>query len=61
MYKDLGMTIVPFGKYKGKIISDIPSGYLKWLAENAYIDEIAEAADAEYDFRDANNEHFWED
>lgn len=29
--------IMPFGKYKGTRMGDLPVGYLKWLAEN--IDE----------------------
>lgn len=51
------MTI-PFGKHKGKDIEDIPSGYLKWLAENCEDDEIATAADQEYSFRTDHNTHF---
>ena len=27
-------TVCHFGKHKGKPLSDIPSGYLKWCVEN---------------------------
>lgn len=53
--------IMPFGKYKGKTIEDIPSGYLRWLALNCDDDEICEAADQEYQWRDQNRKHFYED
>ena len=50
-----------FGKYKGEDIEDIPSDYLKWLAENCEQDNIATAADEEYQWREDNNAHKWED
>lgn len=25
---------IPFGKYKGKLLSDIPKSYLEWLRDN---------------------------
>ena len=50
--------IIPFGKYKGTNIEDLPSSYLKWLAENCDNDEICEAADEEYRWRKDNNGHF---
>lgn len=52
---------MPFGKYKGRAMEDIPSDYLHWLAENMDIDRIATAADEEYNYRDLTNGHFWED
>lgn len=27
-------TIIPFGKYKGQSIEDIPNDYLKWFVDN---------------------------
>jgi hypothetical protein len=54
--------IMPWGKFKGKDIEDLPSSYLKWLAEN--IDEkkpqnkaICIAADKEYQYRTKYNCH----
>jgi hypothetical protein len=50
-----------FGKYKGEDIEDVPSDYLKWLAENFDNEEVALAAEDEYNFREVNNKHFWSD
>lgn len=52
---------MPAGKFKGKLIEEIPSGYLKWIAENWDDDEIATIADEEYRWRSDNNEHFYDD
>ncbi|MFW6409551.1 MAG: putative quorum-sensing-regulated virulence factor [Halanaerobiales bacterium] len=44
---DPGEMVLPFGKkHKGEKLKDIPSGYLEWLAENAYQEEYKEAAQA---------------
>jgi uncharacterized protein (DUF3820 family) len=32
---------MPWGKFKGEDIEDIPSDYLQWLAENCENDKIA--------------------
>jgi len=53
--------IMPWGKHKGKCICDIPSGYLRWLANECDDDRIAEAADTEYNHRETYNVHRWED
>lgn len=50
--------VIYFGKYKGKDLEEIPSGYLKWLAENCEDDEVATAADDEYNWRTDHNKHF---
>jgi len=50
--------IMPFGKYKGKDLEDIPSSYLKWLAENCENDDIATKADEEYRWRSDHRKHF---
>jgi hypothetical protein len=52
---------MPWGKFKGEDIGDIPSDYLKWLAENCEQDHIATKADEEYQWREDNNSHKWED
>lgn len=53
---------MPFGKYKGEDIEDLPSDYLRWLAGNCdWNTEIQEEADEEYWHRDQSNTHIWED
>lgn len=47
-----GNIQMPWGAFKGQPIEAIPSGYLKWLAENCEDNDICEAAD--------DNEHFWD-
>jgi uncharacterized protein (DUF3820 family) len=27
-------VVMPFGKYKGRLVSDIPEDYLEWFADN---------------------------
>lgn len=51
---------MPWGKFKGKDIDDIPSDYLHWLAENCEDEPICCAADEEYRWREDNYGHFWE-
>jgi hypothetical protein len=53
---------MPWGKFKGELVEDLPSSYLQWLAEN--IDErkprnraICLAADEEWRWREANGKH----
>jgi hypothetical protein len=50
--------IVPFGKYKGWELEQIPSGYLRWLAENCNDESIAEEADNEWTWRETWGKHF---
>jgi hypothetical protein len=51
---------MPFGKYKGTAIEDIPSDYLLWMAENlGNHEEIQLLADREYSWREKYNEHFY--
>ena len=49
------------GKYRGKKLKQIPSRYLYWIAENAYRDDLATAADQVWRERDRFNTHFEED
>ncbi len=53
-------TRMPYGKFKGKEMHEIPSGYLKWLAEN-FGEFVAVAADKEYQWREKNRQHWEED
>ncbi len=32
--QDETAIVMPFGKYKGRLISDIPANYLEWFADN---------------------------
>lgn len=58
---------MPCGKYKGRSIYDLPSSYLKWVAENwqekTPIDKkICKEADKEYRQREKyNTHHFYEE
>jgi len=51
---------MPFGKHKGEIIEGLPSSYLRWLAEECDMEDIAEAADREYQWRSDHGDH-WDD
>jgi hypothetical protein len=53
--------IMPWGKFQGEDIEDIPSDYLRWLAENCDDDLIATEADEEYNIREESNAHFWQE
>lgn len=55
---------MPCGKYKGTEITELPSSYLLWIAENwdensALNKRICEDADEEYSFREKHDKH-WE-
>ena len=50
---------MPYGAFKGKEMHEIPSSYLRWLAENAG-ETITVAADEEWRWRDNMRQH-WED
>ena len=52
---------MPYGKFKGKEIHEIPSGYLRWLAQNFDDEDICMEADEEYNIREQQNAHWWED
>ncbi len=50
------------GKFKGKTLEEIPSWYVKYIAENwdertVYDCELIVAADKEWKFREENNTH----
>lgn len=53
---------MPYGKFKGKEIEDIPSWYLKWIAEQFNEKDrlgsaICLAADTEWQYREQYDEH----
>ena len=55
--------LMPYGKFKNKPIEELPSSYLKWLAENIYDeykkeDSLCLAADKEYSYREKTECHF---
>ena len=54
--KDIRM---PSGKFRGRELWTIPSPYLKWVAENWGDDEIATAADEEWQWREKHNQHIY--
>jgi len=57
---DPGLVTIPFGRYQGRQINDIPSNYLKWIIDNVENnDELVEAATEEYQFRNDYRNHFW--
>jgi len=54
-------TEMPFGKHQGKKFYEIPSDYLKWAAENIDNEDIACAADDEWQHREHYGQHFYDD
>ena len=60
-YRDL----IPFGKYQGQDIVDVPSSYLKWLCLQEWFEakyrKLLAAVDEELKFRDKRGCHFEED
>jgi len=42
--------VMPYGKFKGKRLDEVPTSYLLWLAENVDGD-ICDKADIVYQFR----------
>lgn len=53
---------MPYGKFKGMEIEELPSSYLRWLAENlneygALGAKICKEADTEYQFREKTGTH----
>lgn len=55
-------SVMPFGKYKGQTIEEIPSNYLRWMTDN--LDDkpaLTAAAKKELRYRDIHGLHFNED
>ncbi|MCE5256547.1 MAG: DUF3820 family protein [Spirochaetaceae bacterium] len=56
--------LMPFGKYKGIDIVDIPSSYLRWCCLQDWFEKyrgLLKAIDEELKFRDKRGCHFEED
>lgn len=58
MNNDSGTYKMPYGKFAFEALTDIPSWYLKWVAENIDDEIICKNADTEYQFREKHNSHF---
>lgn len=44
-------VIMPFGKYAGEYVCDLPIDYLEWLQDNADIDgDLADAVEASIEY-----------
>lgn len=41
---DEAPVVMPFGKYKGRVVSDIPQNYLEWFADNVKTNPVLAAA-----------------
>lgn len=50
-------TKMPWGKYRGKTLDEIPSTYLRWLAECCDNPIIASHADTLWNWREEMGEH----
>jgi len=54
---------MPFGKYQGKEIEDIPSDYLRWLMDQDWFGEkfedLFEEVEDEWDIRERSHAHFY--
>jgi len=51
---------LPWGMFKGKMMHEIPSSYIHWLAESCNDEKICSAADREWQWREKHDKH-WED
>jgi len=51
--------VISFGKFKGKELDKIPSGYLKWIAENIEDNEISTNADIVWRWRERMDCHWF--
>jgi uncharacterized protein (DUF3820 family) len=57
--------LIPFGKYRGQDIVDVPSSYLKWCCLQDWFEEryrsLLKSIDEELKFRDKRGCHFEEE
>ncbi|MEE9384337.1 MAG: DUF3820 family protein [Nannocystaceae bacterium] len=47
--------IMPWGKYEGQEMGELPAGYLVWLMENCSDDAIRDIAQEEWEWRRDSN------
>ena len=59
--EDANGIIIEFGKYAGRYLDALPSGYLRWMAENLDDDYLATKADEEWGWRETVGDHKHED
>lgn len=52
---------MPWGKFRGRKMAEVPDGYLQWLAENSRDDNVATKADIVMQWRDKNGIHVEDD
>lgn len=58
-----GRMVMPWGRYRDEYIDEIPSSYLRYVAENwdednPYKKRIVQECDDEWQWRDRTNNHF---
>jgi len=41
-YDASGRLVISFGKYRGKLLKDVPRGYLEWMLKNILLDYTAQ-------------------
>jgi len=50
-------VVIRWGQHAGKTLGELPSSYLLWLAGNARQEDICEAADRLWKWREKYGEH----
>ena len=59
---EVDMSELSFGKFKGRDIESIPSGYLRWVVCESWFEEkypyLVEEIDEELKYRDDWSKHF---
>ena len=60
-----GRVAMPFGKYRGQDVGEVPSGYFEWLLEQEWFEEprwadLREEVENEMEIRDRSDAHFYD-